>query len=169
MQEATLFANALMNIPETIAQHVLDVHEGNNWTEVDLTQTLRDVTLAEATTLTPASPNTIASLVRHLTFWNRVMARRAQGQATEIPDANGFDGPSLHSEADWQALLAELWQSARELAASIRRVPVEQLAEPILPAYSSVYKNLHGTAEHLHYHLGQLVILKNLVRSQQAK
>jgi hypothetical protein len=157
-----------MNLPEIIAQHVLDVHEGNNWTEVDLAHTLRDVTLAEATARTPASPNTIAALVRHLVYWNQVMARRAQGQPTQIPATNGFDGPSLHSEADWQALQAELWQSARELAAAIRRMPAEQLPEPILPAYSSAYKNLHGAVEHVHYHLGQLVVLKNLVRSQQA-
>lgn len=157
-----------MNLPELIAQHVLDVHQGNNWTEVDLAHTLRDVTLAEATTLTPASPNTIVALVRHLTFWNRVMARRAQGYPTQIPGTNGFEGSELHSETEWLALQAELWQSAQELATAIRRVPAERLAEPILPAYSSTYKNLHGAVEHLHYHLGQLVILKNLVRSQSA-
>jgi hypothetical protein len=156
-----------MHLPDTIAQHVLDVHSGNNWTEVDLAQTLHDVTLAEAVTLTPASPNTIAALVRHLVYWNQVMTRRAQGQPTQIPAANGFDGPSLQSESEWQALQATLWQSAQELAAAIRRVPAEQLPEPILPAYSSTYKNLQGTVEHLHYHLGQLVMLKNLVRNQQ--
>jgi hypothetical protein len=129
-----------MHLPDAIAQHVLDVHTGHNWTEVDLAHTLHDVTLAEAMTLTPASPNTIAALVRHLVFWNQVMARRAQGQPTEIPDTNGFDGPSLQSEAEWQALQATLWQSAEELAASIRRVPAEQLTEPILPAYGSAYK-----------------------------
>lgn len=157
-----------MNLPELIAQHVLDVHEGNNWTEVNLAHTLRDVTLAEATTLTPASPNTIAALVRHLAFWSRVMARRAQGYPTQVPDSNGFEGPDLHSEAEWLALQAELRQSAQELAAAIRRVPAERLAEPILAGYGSAYKNLHGAVEHLHYHLGQLVVLKNLVRSQSA-
>ncbi|MGI4875023.1 MAG: DinB family protein [Janthinobacterium lividum] len=155
-----------MHLTEAIAQHVLDVHEGNNWTEVDLKHTLHDVTLAEACTLTPASPNTIASLVRHLAFWNRVMVRRAQGIGTEVGPANGFDGPGLLTDAAWQALLADLWQSGHELAAAIRAYPEAQLEAPILPAYSSSYKNLQGSVEHLHYHLGQLVLLKNLVRSQ---
>jgi hypothetical protein len=157
-----------MYLPDSIAQHVLDVHAGNNWTEVDLAHTLSDVTLAEATTLTPGSPNTIAALVRHLVFWNQVMARWASGQPTQVLDDNGFAGPDLATEADWHNLQAALWRSAEELAAAIRRVPVEQLAEPILPAYSSTYKNLQGAVEHLHYHLGQLVIIKNLVRSQLA-
>ncbi|NML65319.1 DUF664 domain-containing protein [Hymenobacter sp. RP-2-7] len=156
-----------MQLSAAIAQHVLDVHSGGNWTEVDLAHTLADVTLTEATTRTPASVNTLASLVRHLTFWNRVMARRAHGQPTEIGPANGFDaGPALGTEADWQALRADLTRSGEELAAAIRAVPDEQLTAAILPGYSSAYKNLQGAVEHLHYHLGQLVILKSLVRAR---
>ena len=154
-----------MNIPEAIAQHVLEVHEGNNWTEVDVVHTLQDVTLAEAVTRTLASPNTIASLVCHLTFWNRVMARRAQGLPTEIGPDNGFAGPELRTEADWAALRADNLRSAHELARAIRGVDASQLEAPILPEYGSVYKNLQGAVEHIHYHLGQLVVLKNLVRS----
>ncbi|MGI4834569.1 MAG: DinB family protein [Janthinobacterium lividum] len=158
-----------MHLSAAIAQHVLDVHTGGNWTEVDLAHTLADVTLAEANTRTPASANTLASLVRHLAFWNRVMARRAHGQPTEINRANGFDaGPPLGTEADWQALRADLTCSGQELAAAIRAVPDEQLPAAILPGYSSAYKNLQGAVEHLHYHLGQLVILKNLVRARPA-
>jgi len=153
-----------MQLTEAIAQHVLDVHEGNNWTEVAIGPTLQDVTWREATTLTPASPNTIASLLHHLTFWNRVMARRAQGVATEVGPANGFDAPVLRDEADWQALQADNRQSAQELAAAIRSFDEARLPAPIMPTYGSAYKNLQGTVEHLHYHLGQLVLLKNLVR-----
>jgi hypothetical protein len=156
-----------MQLKEAIAQHLLEVHEGNNWTEVDLAHTLQDVMLAEATTLTAASPNTIASLVHHLTFWNRVMARRAQGIATEIGEANGFDVPVLKTEADWVELKADSIRSAHELAAAIQQVEDLSFTTPILPNYSSVYKNLQGSVEHVHYHLGQLVILKNLVRSQR--
>jgi hypothetical protein len=156
-----------MKLSEAIAQHLLDVHEGNNWTEVDLAHTLHDVTLAEATTLTAASPNTIASLVHHLTFWNRVMTRRAQGIYTEVGEANGFDGPTLHTEADWVELKADNIRSAHELATAIQQVADVSFTTPILPNYPSVYKNLQGSVEHVHYHLGQLVLLKNLVRSQQ--
>lgn len=158
-----------MHLTHAIAQHVLDVHAGNNWTEVDLAHTLADVEWREAETRTLASPNTIASLVRHLIFWNGVMARRAQGQPSEIGPANGFDaGPPLRTEADWHALLAELQRSGQALAAAIRAVPDEQLPAAILPGYASGYKNLQGAVEHLHYHLGQLTLLKQLVRNQAA-
>lgn len=157
-----------MNIAAAIAQHVLEVHHGNNWTDVNIADTLRDVTLAEATAPTPGSPNTIAALVRHLAFWNRVMMRRAQGVGTEVDPANGFDGPPLQSAGDWAALQADLMQSAQELADAIRAVDEAKWSEPILPNFSTTYKNLQGTVEHVHYHLGQLVILKNLVRHYHA-
>lgn len=155
-----------MNVREEIARHLLQVHEGGNWTEVSVRETLADVTPAEATRHTAGSPNTIAALLRHLTFWNRVMARRAQGQPTAIGPANGFDGPDPATEADWQTLQADNLRSAQELAAAIRAVPAERLAEPILAGYSTAYYNLQGAVEHVHYHLGQLVILKHLVRAQ---
>ena len=155
-----------MDVREEIARHLLQTHEGGNWTEVSVRDTLADVTPAEASTRTLASPNTIAALLRHLTFWNRVMARRALGQPTAIGPANGFDGPDPASEADWQTLQADNLRSAHELAAAIRGVPAGQLAAPILPGYSSTYHNLQGAVEHMHYHLGQLVLLKNLVRAQ---
>jgi hypothetical protein len=156
-----------MELTAAIAQHLLEVQEGGNWTEVDLAHTLKDVTRAEATTLTAASPNTIAALLHHLTFWNRVMARRIEGLPTEIGPANGFDNPVLNTEADWKKLQADNIESAHELAVAIRRVEAAALTTPILPNYSSTYKNLQGTVEHVHYHLGQIVLLKNLIRNQQ--
>ena len=157
-----------MKLTEAIAQHVLEVYEGDNWTEVAILPTLHDVTWREAITQTPASPNTIATLLHHLTFWNRVMARRAQGVGTEVGPANGFDAPAVEKEADWQALLADSHQSAQELAAAIRSFDETKLPNTILPGYASAYKNLQGAVEHLHYHLGQLVLLKKLVRGTHA-
>ncbi|RZK35360.1 MAG: DinB family protein, partial [Hymenobacter sp.] len=37
-----------MNIPSLIARHVMDVHEGGNWTEVDITSSLKEVTPQQA-------------------------------------------------------------------------------------------------------------------------
>lgn len=155
-----------MQLTELLAQHVLAVHQGQNWTEVDLASVLHDVSLVEATALTAASPNTIATLLHHLTVWNRVMVRRTQGLATELAADNGFAMAPLLTEAAWAALQADNLASAHELAAAIRGFAEEKLAAPILANYSSAYKNLQGSVEHIHYHLGQIVLLKSLVRHQ---
>lgn len=156
-----------MNTSALIAQHLIDVHEGGNWTEVNVIETLKDVTLAEANTVTAASANTIATLVNHLMFWNKAMMARLQDIDMDIPDSNGYDDPQLQTEADWQRLKEEHMTSAHEFADTIRSITEERLHQPIVPGRSSIYKNVQGSVEHIHYHLGQIVILKKLIRNLQ--
>jgi hypothetical protein len=156
-----------MKITELIAQHLLEVHEGNNWTEVDLSSTLKDISLKEATMRTKASTNSIASLLYHLTFWNRVIVKRINGIVVADTENNGFSGPELQDEEDWLRLKADNIASAHELANAIRSVNVAALELPILPEHASAYRNLQGSVEHVHYHLGQIVILKQLVRAER--
>ena len=61
-----------MKITESIAQHITEVHEGGNWTDVNIKDALADVSFKEAATVTKASNNTIAALVL-----------KANGQHTE--------------------------------------------------------------------------------------
>jgi uncharacterized damage-inducible protein DinB len=150
-----------MEITALIAQHLLAVHTGNNWTDVNLSDTLADVTLDEALSVSAASPNTIAALVHHITYWNRHMIGRMKGVEAAIPAANGFDLPV---NFDWQQLKDDNIVSAHELAAAIREFDATRLEQPIMPGFSTAYKNLQGTVEHVHYHLGQIVIIKKLLR-----
>jgi uncharacterized damage-inducible protein DinB len=152
----------MMEITALIAQHLLDVHTGNNWTDVNLAGALQDITAEEAVKVTAASPNTIASLLHHITYWNRYMIGRMNGVEAPIPPANGFDLPA---NFDWQQLKADNITSAHELANAIRAYDIIKLEHPIIPGFSSAYKNLQGTVEHVHYHLGQIVIIKNLIKA----
>lgn len=154
-----------MNLLNHIAQHVLDVHKGDNWTEVNIQNTLQDVSLREATTVTPASPNSIAMLLHHLTFYNEIVLQRLLDIYTPIPQSNGFDMPALQSEEEWRQLQYKNLQSAHALADGILQFPAGRLFELTANGKTTFYKNLHGIAEHAHYHLGQMVILKKLIRS----
>ncbi|UPK71714.1 DinB family protein [Chitinophaga filiformis] len=154
-----------MNILTQISTHLLDTLEGENWTDVNIMDSLKDVTVQEATLRTKASPNTIASLVNHLIYWNGVMMQRINGIRVNIPDSNGYDVPDLAGEDDWADLKRKLVASTHELADAIKKVDEKRLQEPIVAGHSSTYKNLQGTVEHLHYHLGQIVILKKLIKA----
>ena len=153
-----------MKLTSLIAQHLVEVHEGNNWTDVNLADTLKDVTAEEAVILTNASPNTIASLLHHITFWNRLMIKRMQGIDVFVDEKNGYDTPPIQTEEDWQQLQIDNNLSAHELAASIAAFDENLLFESLILGKSSAYKNLQGTVEHVHYHLGQMVILKKLIK-----
>ena len=158
-----------MNIAEHIARHLRDVYAGQNWTEVNLQTTLEDITYEEASQVTPASVNTIAGLVHHLAFWNRVMAQRIAGIRVEIPESNGYDSSQLTDADHWHNLKKDCFQSGKHLADVISVLSADQLQQEILPGYPTAYKSLQGCVEHVHYHLGQIVILKQLVRALNVK
>jgi uncharacterized damage-inducible protein DinB len=154
-----------MKTTELIAQHVIEVFEGGNWTDVNMETTLRDINYKEATTVTKASYNTIAALVYHISFYNEIVLKRLQGISPVINNANGFDLPPVKNEYDWAKLKERCFQSAHELGEAVIKFPEERLGELTVTGHSTNYKTLHGVAEHVHYHLGQIVLLKKLVKN----
>lgn len=153
-----------MKITELIAQHITEVHEGDNWTEVNIKDTLADVGYEEATIITKASHNTMASLVHHLSFYNNVVMHRLSGITPVISESNGFDMIAIKNEDDWIKLKARNIQSALQLASAVREFPEEKVFDLAVTGHSTYYKMLHGLTEHAYYHLGQIVLLKKLIR-----
>jgi len=154
-----------MKTTEQIAQHIIEVFEGGNWTDVDMKATLRDINYRQATTVTKASYNTIAALVYHISFYNEIVLNRLQGINPVISNANGFDLPPVRDEHDWIRLKERCFQSAHDLAELVTKFPEEKLGELTVTGHSTNYKTLHGIVEHAHYHLGQIVLLKKLVKN----
>jgi hypothetical protein len=155
-----------MKITQAIAQHITEAVEGINWTEVDLKNVLADISFEEATTLTNASPNTIATIVYHLNYYNRRMLERVTGIIHPVNEANGFDMPVLKNADDWNMLRKENITSAKALAAAVAAFPEEKLFDLNPLNGLTFYKNLHGCVEHIYYHLGQIFILKTLIRNE---
>ena len=153
-----------MNTPGQIAKHFRDVHFGGNWTCSNLRDHLKDVSWAEATTKI-ADFNTIATLLFHVNYFVDAVLKVLEGGPLDAHDKYSFDHPPITSEADGQALQEKAWKDAERFAALVELLPEEKLGEDFSdPKYGSYYRNLHGIIEHTHYHLGQIAILKKLVR-----
>jgi len=150
-----------------IADHVKQVYEGNNWTDVNIAGTIKDINWQQAQRKTAASANSIASLLHHLYYWNGIIQQRLEGKDPSIPEVNGYDVDELTNENDWNALKEKTHKSFIKLAEAIKNFPEEKLADTYAAGKSSYYENLHGIVEHAHYHLGQIVILKNLIKSNR--
>lgn len=155
-----------MNIKQHIAHHLVEVHRGGNWTDVSISGILEDINWIQAQTVTPFSPNSIAMLLHHISYWNRIVALRGQNTEPEINEQNGMDVPLLTNEADWEELKKDNIHSAEELATIIEGYDMGSLYNPILPGHSSAYKNFQGQVEHVHYHLGQIVMIKKYICNQ---
>ncbi|MBK6903648.1 MAG: DUF1572 domain-containing protein [Saprospirales bacterium] len=157
-----------MDLTKQIAKHFREVHFGGNWTSSNLKDNLADVSWEQATTQV-YSINTIATLVFHLNYYVSGVLKVLQGGPLEIKDKFSFDLPPILSREDWEKLLDKTWADAEHFASLVEQLPESKLWEDFTDSkYGNYYRNFHGIIEHLHYHLGQIVLVKKIL-SQTVK
>ncbi|MEO0472860.1 MAG: DinB family protein [Bacteroidota bacterium] len=151
-----------------LAKHLRDVYFGGNWTAVNLKDTLQDVDWQMASRQI-ADCNSIATLVYHMTYYVREVTKVLQGGPLEAKDTFSFDHPPINSQTDWENMLATIWEEAEVFASLIEKLPDERLMEYFPdPKYGIYNRNLLGIIEHLHYHLGQVVLIKKLLAASSS-
>ncbi|RYZ52855.1 MAG: DUF1572 domain-containing protein [Sphingobacteriales bacterium] len=155
----------MMNTTAQLAKHLRDVHFGGNWTCVNMKDTLSDVRWQEAIQQVYTF-NTIAVLVNHVSYYVRAVTKVLQGEALVAKDELSFSHAPINSADDWEAMLATVWADAEAFALLIEQVPEAMLAEDFTDSkYGTYYRNLQGIIEHMHYHLGQMVLIKKIIRA----
>jgi len=151
-----------MNLTKQIAKHLREVHFGGNWTSVNLKDSLAGLTWQQATTQV-YSFNTIATLVYHMNYFVSAVLNVLQGNPLDAHDKYSFDCPPIQSQEEWEKLLNKTWADAENFASLIEQLPESKLAETFSDEkYGNYYSNLHGIIEHIHYHLGQIVLIKKI-------
>ncbi len=152
-----------MALTHQIAKQFRDVHYGGNWTGVNLKDSLEGVTWQQATKKVH-SFNTIAALVFHINYYVSAMLKVLQGGPLDAHDKYSFDLPPIQSKEDWEKLLNKTWADAENFALLVEKLPDSKLGENFADEkYGTYYRNLNGVIEHIHYHLGQIVLVKKLV------
>lgn len=153
-------------ITTQVAKHLREVYFGGNWTVSSLQEHLADVSWQQASTRV-YSFNTIAALVYHTGYYVSAALKVLQGEPLNASDKLSFDHPPITAQEDWERLLNKTWADAETLASLIEQMPEQQLWEDFTDKkYGIYYRNLHGIIEHIHYHLGQIVLIKKLVHLQ---
>ncbi|MGI8950970.1 MAG: DinB family protein [Chitinophagaceae bacterium] len=155
-----------MKISQLIAQHVEEVVDGN-WTDIFLKDVLKDISYKEAIGVPTGITNSIAMLVHHILYYNEIVEQRLKNLNPAFNNANGFN-VDINNEEDWQQLKQKCINSFKELANTVRQFPDEKLEEINPRGNSTFYKMLHGVVEHAHYHLGQIVLLKKIIKYNHA-
>jgi len=154
-----------MHLTEQIAKQFREVHFGRNWTAVNLKENLADVTWQQATTKV-YSFNTIAILVYHMNHYVSVIMKVLQGEPFNASDKYRFGCPPILSQEDWEKLLDKTWADAENFAALIEKLPESKLWEDSYKnKYGNYYRNIHGIIEHVHYHLGQIELIKKIIQA----
>lgn len=158
-----------MTVPEHIAKLLRDAYFGENWTASSLKEHISDVTYKEATT-SYHFLNTIAKLVYHMNYYVVAVNGVLKGEELAAKDKFSFNHPKFNTQKDWEEFLKSVYQTTEETARLIEEFPESKLMSDFSEdKYGTVYRNLHGIVEHIYYHLGQIVIIKKLIRSSDSK
>ncbi len=146
-----------------IAKQLRAVYFGGNWTGVNLKDVLKDVTWEQATTKV-YSFNTIVTLLYHTNYYIEAVTKVLHGEPLNAKDEYSFIHPPVQSKEDWENLVSKTFTEAEAFACLIEQLPDSKLWETMAEEkYGNYYRNLTGIIEHLHYHLGQVVLVQKMV------
>lgn len=155
-----------MQITEYLASKFREAFQGGNWTAVSFREKLADVTWREATTRI-GDHHTIVALVYHIDYYFAGVIAVLRGGKLETRDKFSFDHPIVADEDDWQKLLQDTYAHAETFAKLVAALPPERMSELFTEAqYGDYHRNIHGILEHCYYHLGQISLLKKLIRAK---
>lgn len=150
-----------MKVIEAIAQHFYEVNYGNNWTDAAVKDVLDGITHDQATKQIGGA-NSIALLLFHMDFYNMVVYDRLVDVTRKFDHEESLQPPVINSETDWQQLQETYFKNVDKIHKAILAFDETRLFEKITT--NTPYKNLHGLVEHIHYHLGQISLLKKLTQ-----
>ncbi|MBX2906091.1 MAG: DinB family protein [Taibaiella sp.] len=110
------------------------------------------------------SLNTIALLTFHINYYEAGLIQALQTGALTISDKYSYDMPTVTCAADWTQLREKALSDGETFAKQIEQLTDAEIAGPFLDGkYGSTYRNLTGMIEHMHYHLGQIAIIRKMV------
>ncbi|MBP9796979.1 MAG: DUF1572 domain-containing protein [Chitinophagales bacterium] len=156
-----------MSIINQITKHFRDVHFGGNWTSVNVKDTLADISWEEAKTKV-YDLNTIATLVFHMNYYVENVLKVLHGEPLNASDKLSFNVPEINNSEDWQKLVTKTLTEAELFALQLGKMDESKLLETFSDSkYCNYYKNMHGIIEHTHYHLGQISLLKKILRENK--
>lgn len=148
------------SIIKAIAQHFYEVHYGNNWTDASVQESLKNISYEQAIKKI-GDANTIALLLFHMNFYNMVVYDRLVDVKRHFEHEESLK-IEIHNEEEWQQLQQTYFANVDIIHSAILQFNESRLFEQTTK--NTPYKNLHGLIEHVHYHLGQINLLKKLLQ-----
>ncbi len=146
-----------------LAKHLRDFHVGGNWTVSNLKDQLEVVDLPMALKKHDDF-NTIATLSFHIHYFVVAAIGVLEGKGLNAHDKYSFEHPEFKTEMEWQDYKQTIIKDGLHLADLIETLSDETLFTYFEEEkYGTYFRNLAGTIEHGHYHLGQIAFLKKLL------
>jgi len=109
--------------------------------------------------------NTIAALAQHVDYYIAGINNVFAGGTLDIRDQFSFDFAPITSQQQWDDFLETFWISAEKFASAVEKFDEEKLASAFVDEkYRSYQRNIDAMIEHAYYHLGQIVLIKKMLK-----
>lgn len=156
-------------ISESIARQLLEVYNGNNWSVTNYREVLNSIEYKHIHH-SVLGMKSILSLTYHGYYYVKALREVIEHQKLTASDKYSFDAPNISNEEAWKLFLEAICDDVNFCADAIKKWSNTQLEETFIDEkYGNYYRNISGTIEHLHYHLGQIVIIHKLLNQTDSK
>jgi uncharacterized damage-inducible protein DinB len=150
--------------PERLLEMLDRVHDGDAWHGPSVMSIVTGVAASDAEARPLTGAHTIGEIARHVVGWRDEVRERLAGKAPALPACGDWPVPSA---GGWNATLAELDRSHRQLREAILALPAARWDALVGPSRDaglgtgvSIAVMLHGIIQHDAYHAGQMALLK---------
>jgi uncharacterized damage-inducible protein DinB len=146
-----------------LADQIRRAFEGDAWHGDSLLEILAGVNAKTAAARPIPDAHSIWELVLHIAAWDKVVIRRAGGEAVTSSDEENFPTVEESSDAAWQNALTLLKTTHAELVKTVAAFPESRLQEQVpcnQEEYYNFYHLFNGIVQHELYHAGQMALLK---------
>jgi uncharacterized damage-inducible protein DinB len=143
-----------------IADQLKAAFDGEAWHGPALMEILDGVN-AETAAARPIPPvHSIWELVLHLAAWERVVARRIQGETLTLSDDENFPQVRQPTDSAWREAVQTLRNTHAELIQLASAMKEARLNDRVLGKEHDLRFMLTGVVQHAAYHGGQIALLK---------
>ena len=149
-----------MSEVEFIVDQLKRAFNGEAWHGPALMEILDDVDARTAAAYPLRACHSIWELVLHTAAWERVIAKRIQGQGITLSDDENFGHVAHTTDAAWREAVHSLVISHNELIKIASGLNDARLSERVPGKDYDVRFMLTGAVQHAAYHGGQIALLK---------
>jgi len=143
-----------MELSEQLANRLEEVLLEGKWvTGTNFKEQIIDLYWKDATKKID-SLNSIADLTFHIHYYIAGVTKVLEGGPLEIKDEFSFDSPLINSNQDWRNLVDEFCSDSEKF---------QDFADE---KYGNYNRNIDVMIEHTYYHLGQIILIKKLMKNK---
>ncbi len=145
-----------------LIQLVKDHYNGSPWLDVNIVDHLNDITHIEANKRVGAC-NTIWQLTYHMMHWRKQNMKRIKGVNAPAPSHNFIIDIVDTSEKAWEKMKSDFRKTHESFIDFLFKFEESQYDIIYIPNGHTYYEHIQGILIHDAYHLGQIVMLRNLI------